>query len=420
VPLVEELAGRYGRHLGRKLDPMAEVSITVGASQALFLSLQTLVRPGDEVILFEPFFDLYVNQIKLAGGTPVYVPLTFAPYTPDDDSTSAFSGGEWILEPHKLHEKITPRTRAIILNSPHNPTGKIFSLDEMQIIADAIQTRTDPTCVVLSDEVYKYIVHSNPPKEPSSSATTNDPTIPSTIDGHTHFASLPNMYDRTITISSAGKTFSATGWQVGWTIGPPHLISPIHRLVPHVQFCPSTVIQDALARALPRSDEPYRGCDSYYAYLVDDYRTKRDVLSSALTSAGFAIPDHNVTAGGGFFIFARIGPALRKHLPSELVNVPNVASPGGVARLDWAMCEWLTKEVGVLCIPATPFFSEDVVKSGGAEGFVRVAFCKKEGVLREAEERLRKLGIELGLNADGRGLDVDVDVVDAKAEVVGV
>jgi len=171
---------------------------------------------------------------------------------------------------------------------------------------------------------------------------------------------------------------------------------------------------------LPRSDKPYKGCESYYDYLVNDYRGKRDVLTNALTSAGFAVPDHSVTAGGGFFLFARIGPELRNHLPSELVNVPNVASPGGVARLDWAMCEWLTKEVGVLCIPATPFFSDEVVRDGGAEGFIRVAFCKKEDVLRTAEERLRKLGVELGLNivdddVNGDGSREKV----AEVEVVG-
>lgn len=194
--------------------------------------------------------------------------------------------------------------------------------------------------------------------------------------------------------------------------------------MPHVQFCPSTVIQDALARALPRSDEPYRGCESYYAYLLDDYRAKRDVLSSALTSAGFAVPDHTVTAGGGFFLFARIGPALRNRLPSELVNVPNPASPGGVARLDWAMCEWLTKEVGVLCIPATPFFSEEVIRDGGAEEFVRVAFCKKDNVLREAEEKLRKLGFKLGLNGTFNGddggavLEIEVEVANGGTETV--
>ena len=203
--LVNQLARRYSTHMKREINAMEEVAVTVGASQALYLSLQTLVGPGDEVILFEPFFDLYVNQVKLAGGTPVFVPLRFEPYVVDDDET--ISGGEWILDRDELMKVVSPRTKAIILNSPHNPTGKIFSRGEMEIIAESLDL-AGPDCVVLSDEVYKYIVHA-PPKE----IHAGDSPL---CKGHTHFASLPGMWDRTITISSAGKTFSATGWQVGW------------------------------------------------------------------------------------------------------------------------------------------------------------------------------------------------------------
>jgi len=370
--LVRELAERYGRHLGRELDCMAEVAVTVGASQALFVSLQTLIQPGDEVILFEPFFDLYVNQIKLAGGIPVYVPLTFQPYSPDNDTNGFLSGGEWILESHELEQKITSNTRAIILNSPHNPTGKIFSMEEMECIAHAVRTVAEPRCVVLSDEVYKYIVHSTPdqPAEEFQTTLSNSDTTqhPIPCRGHIHFASLPSMYDRTITISSAGKTFSATGWQVGWAVGPSHLLQPMHQLLPYVQFCASTVLQEALARALPRADEPYEGHASYYAYLKHMYTRKRDTLGAALTEAGFAIPDWDRTAGGGFFIFCRITPQIRALVPAERIDAPNAAAPGGVARLDWALCQWLAEEKGVLCIPATPFFFGGAGEEWGCGG----------------------------------------------------
>jgi kynurenine--oxoglutarate transaminase/cysteine-S-conjugate beta-lyase/glutamine--phenylpyruvate transaminase len=202
--LVNQLARRYSIHIKRDILPMDEVAVTVGASQALYLSLQTLIKPGDEVILFEPFFDLYVNQVKLAGGTPVYVPLRFEEYGETD---GIVSGGEWKLDRVELMKIVSPRTKAIILNSPHNPTGKIFTRNEMEVIAESLDL-AGPDCVVLSDEVYKYIVHS-PPKEEN----LGDSPL---CAGHTHFASLPGMWDRTITISSAGKTFSATGWQVGW------------------------------------------------------------------------------------------------------------------------------------------------------------------------------------------------------------
>ena len=174
----------------------------------------------------------------------------------------------------------------------------------MESIAEALEL-AGPDCVVLSDEVYKYIVHAPPSEE-------NERTGESSLcKGHIHFASLPGMWDRTITISSAGKTFCATGWQVGWCIGPKRLIAPIHQLLPYVQFCASTLVQEALARALPRADEPYEGYESYYDYLKAKYTRKRDLLGKALKAAGFAVPDYDRTPGGGFFIFARIGRTFK-------------------------------------------------------------------------------------------------------------
>ena len=403
--LVKQLARRYSTHMKRDVDPMAEVAVTIGASQALYLSLQTLIKPGDEVILFEPFFDLYVNQVKLAGGTPVYVPLTFVPYNDgeDDSCDNVISGGEWILEPEKLQKAISSKTRAVVLNSPHNPTGKVFTRTEMGYIADAVEN-AGPNCVVLSDEVYKYIVHS-PPKEEiehlasvsseSNGETGNDASPSSSAVGHVHFASLPGMWDRTITISSAGKTFSATGWQVGWCIGPEHLISPIHQLLPYVQFCASTVIQEALARALPRADEPYEGHPNYYEYLKAKYTKKRDLLGRALKAAGFAIPDYDRSPGGGFFIFARIGKDIASAIPKERLMATNIAAPGGVARQDWALCQWMAEEKGLLCIPASPFFSHDRALEGASDEFVRVAFCKQDETIEEAALAL------LRINNDG-------------------
>lgn len=389
--LVKRLAGRYSVHMNRKIDPMNEVSVTIGASQALYLSLQTLIKPGDEVILFEPFFDLYVNQIKLAGGTPVFVPLTFVPY---DKSENAISGGEWILEPENLEKVISPKTRAVILNSPHNPTGKVFTRSEMESIAKSVET-AGPQCVVLSDEVYKYIVHSPPTEEfaaeEEAQFSGHQQKSNLSCPGHVHFATLPGMWDRTITISSAGKTFSATGWQVGWCVGPKHLISPIHQLLPYVQFCASTVIQEALARALPKADEPYEGFPTYYDYLRAMYTRKRDLLGSALKSTGFAIPDYNVTPGGGFFIFARIGKNIADAIPKERIMNKNIAAPGGIARQDWALCQWLVEEKGILCIPASPFFSKEKALEGASDEFVRIAFCKTDETIKEAAEAFSAL-----------------------------
>lgn len=345
------------------------------------------------MILFEPFFDLYVNQVKLAGGTPVYVPLTFVPYDSRDDGEEVVTGGEWVLESDILENAVTSRTRAIILNSPHNPTGKIFTRSEMEMIAYAVKL-AGPDCVVLSDEVYKYIVHSPPKDSLQSSNGDSLPGESALCEGHIHFAALPGMWDRTITISSAGKTFSATGWQVGWCIGPDHLISPIHQLLPYVQFCASTVIQEALARTLPRADEPYEGYDSYYDYLKAKYTRKRDLLGNALREAGFAIPDYDKTPGGGFFIFARIGKGIKRAIPSERILAANPAAPGGVARQDWALCQWLAEEKGLLCIPASPFFSPERAMEGASDNFIRVAFCKTDETIEAAALALKGLVVE--------------------------
>jgi len=355
---------------------------------------------GDEVILFEPFFDLYVNQVKLAGGTPVFVPLSFVSH----NNEGSVSGGEWVLEPQRLRDALTPNTRAIVLNSPHNPTGKIFTRTEMESIASAIEDDASDRCVVLSDEVYKYIVHS-PCKEDtqiSNNEKNQDENTQSsaiTCPGHTHFASLPRMYERTITVSSAGKTFSATGWQVGWCIGPPHLITPIHQLLPYVQFCASTVIQDTLARTLQKAELPYEGYGNYYEYLISKYTRKRDQLGSALKKAGFGIPEYATTPGGGFFIFARIGPDILKALPKDRLMVPNPAAPGGVARTDWALCQWMAEEKGILCIPSSPFFSEESVKNGLSDEFVRIAFCKTEETIEEAATAFMRLS-DGGVNGE--------------------
>jgi kynurenine---oxoglutarate transaminase / cysteine-S-conjugate beta-lyase / glutamine---phenylpyruvate transaminase len=385
--LVKQLARRYSTHMKRDIHAMDEVAVTVGASQALYMSLQTLIKPGDEVVLFEPFFDLYVNQVRLAGGTPVFVPLHFEPY--DDDTEGVVSGGEWKLDRDELMKVVSPKTKAIILNSPHNPTGKIFTRYEMEIIAELLDL-AGPECVVLSDEVYKYIVHA-PPKEQH----VGDSPL---CAGHTHFASLPGMWDRTITISSAGKTFSATGWQVGWCIGPSRLIGPIHQLLPYVQFCASTVIQEALARSLPRADEPYESFASYYDYLKAKYTKKRDLLVNALTNAGFAVPDYEKTPGGGFFIFARAGKEIVDLIPSKYLMAKNPAAPGGIARQDWALCQWMAEEIGLLCIPSSPFFSLAKAEEGASDSFIRVAFCKNDETIEAAAQSLERLKtMEVGI-----------------------
>ena len=286
----------------------------------------------------EPFFDLYQNQVLLAGGVPVYVPLEFQPYNEKDSG----SGGAWVLQEDTLRSKVSSNTKAILLNSPHNPTGKLFTRKEMEMIASAVVECAHPDCIVLSDEVYKYIVHAPPLNDVDDTSTT--------VPGHIHFASLPGMWDRTLTISSAGKTFSATGGQVGWCIGPHKYIAHIQRLLPYVQFCASTVVQGALDRALVAADGPYHGYPSYYAYLRDNYTQKRDGLAAALSAAGLAVPDWDRTPGGGFFILARVSPELQARAQQD--RGISMESSAMNCRPDWAVCDWLLQEHGLVCIPS--------------------------------------------------------------------
>ena len=348
--LVELLSERYSRHLKHPVDPMREVAVTVGASQALYLSLVTLVRPGDEVVVFDPFFELYKKQIDMVGATAKFVPLGGNQATLEDP---------FALDIDALDEAITDDTRVLILNSPHNPTGKVFSSAELVAIAAIV--RKHPKLVVLSDEVYKFTVYN-----PTELGDTS-------VVGHSHFARLPDMWDRTLTISSCGKTFSVTGWQVGWCVGPERLISPIHEALPLVQFCAPTPMQEALSGALAKADLPYDGFDNYYEWLRQQFTNKRAILEQGLLAAGI----EPVPAQGGYFLLGRLDP----HTP----GVSSYGPPG--EAFDFRFCRQLIDQKGVAAIPASPFFSEGRANLHGPS-YARFAFCKRDETLREAARRL--------------------------------
>jgi len=357
LPLARTLAARYRMHLEREVRAETEVAVTVGASQALYVSLQSLLEQGDEVLLMEPFFDLYMGQILLAGGKPVFVPLE-----PTEE-------GEWKIDMKKVEEKVSKKTRIIVLNSPHNPTGKVFSLAEMEALAEIV--RKHERIVVISDEVYKYIIHT-PPEE-------SQDTLGSA--GHVHFARLPGMWDRTLTISSAGKTFSVTGWQVGWIIGPSRYLRDIQVLLPFIQFCAATPMQDALVQVLKQADQPYEGERNYYDWLKQQYTMKKEKLEAALRAANI-IP---MKGQGGFFL---IGDTRNVKVPQEYLEESTPAMK--TMTRDWALCRWLAKEHGIISIPCSPFYSPE--NRHLASNFVRFAFCKTDETLQEALEAFRVIG----------------------------
>ena len=260
--LVESLGERYSKHMDRDIDPYREVTVTVGASQALFLTLTTLLEPGDEVAMFDPYFDLYLKQLKAIApkATPKFITLGSAGVG-EDDNPRVSDGDPWALDAKSLESVITEKTKVLLLNSPHNPTGKVFSLEEFKMIAKVVEKY--PDLVVVSDEVYKFSIY--------DATETGD----STARGHYHFARLPGMWDRTVTLSSAGKTFSATGWQIGWIVGPEKYTRPIHDLIPCVQFCANTPAQHAFCNALSIANEPYEGEESFYTWLRLQFSSKR-------------------------------------------------------------------------------------------------------------------------------------------------
>ena len=287
--LVQQLAQRYTTVLGRPVDPLTEIVVTDGATGALFCCIEGFINRGDEVIVFEPAFDIYIAQVEMAGGILRPVPLR---YSKNMDGNLCFT-----FDINEFEKTINSRTRMLILNTPHNPTGKIFTRDELEAISRIIQKY--PKVIVLTDEVYEHMCYTHP---------------------HINIASLPGMYDRTITVSSAGKTFSVTGWKIGWIIAPAHLARAVAVTIQWQVFSVATPLQIAVAEALRVAQStPYHGFPSFFSYLRDFYLQKRDYLVNVLRSVGLKpiIPE------GGFFIIADtsdinfpIDPSLA-HLPRD-------------------------------------------------------------------------------------------------------
>lgn len=366
-PLVGILAERYSRHLGRELDPMKEVAITVGATNALFLALQTaLARSGPdarEIVALEPFFELYRSQAIGLGASLRTVPLLF------DETDRSFN-----LDVPALEAAIGPQTAALIVNSPHNPTGKAFSRKELEAIAEVV--RRHPNVLVISDEVYKYMVFDAPdPSAPSQDA--NQP------NGHIHFATLPDMWEQTVTVSSAGKTFGITGWQIGWCVGPTHWLEPIHRYMPNLQFCAPTLMQRALGRVLEIAAKPFGDEANYYEWLRKNYASRRSRMVHALEAAGV----RTTKSQGGFFLLGDIsalsgagGPLGARWAAAE--------QPGEAQ--DWTFCRALATELGIVSLPVSPFFGPGAPEDVRTR-FARFCFAKTDCTLTEAERRFARL-----------------------------
>jgi N-succinyldiaminopimelate aminotransferase len=304
-------------------DPDGEVLVTAGATEAIAASILALCELGDEVVCFEPFYDSYAASIALAGA--VLRPVTLRPV-----------GAHYEFDPDELRAAFGPRTRVVLLNSPHNPTGKVFTPAELATIAELCVAHD---AVAVTDEVYEHLVFTDAPAP------------------HVPLVTLPGMRERTIQISSAGKTFSCTGWKVGWACGPRPLVSAVLRVKQFLTFVNAGPLQPAVAVALGSPRE-------YYERFRTELQDKRDRLCAGLADAGFAV----LRSAGTYFVTADITPL------------------GGTDGVEF--CRSLPQRCGVVAVPTQVFYDDP--KAG--RHIVRFAFCKRDEVLDEAVARLRRLG----------------------------
>jgi N-succinyldiaminopimelate aminotransferase len=320
IPALREAVADHQRHFyGLQWDPDTDVLVTCGATEAIAAALLALLDTGDEAIVFEPYYDSYGACISMAGARRRAVTLRAPDFT---------------LDAEELQAAVTDRTRVILLNTPHNPTGKVFTRDELSAVA-AVAVEHD--LLVISDEVYEHL----------------------TFDGveHVPFATLPGMAERTVSIGSGGKCFSVTGWKVGWVTGPAELVTAVRTAKQFLTYVASGPFQHAVAVGL-------RLPDQYFIDAAQDMQAKRDRLVGGLADAGFEV----YATSGTYFVVADIAP-FGEH--------------DGMA-----FCRSLPERCGVVAVPCSVFY--DDVDAG--RSLVRFGFCKRHHVLDEAADRLRTLG----------------------------
>lgn len=317
-PLRQQIAALTQRCYGRLVDPETEVTITSGATEALFVAIQAVVRPGDEVIVFDPAYDSYQPAVELAGGKTIHIQLTAPGYQID-----------W----QAVHRRITDQTRLIIVNSPHNPTGVVFSQADWRALAELVQQHG---LFCISDEVYEHMVFDQTPQ----------------LSAHQQAA----LADKTFVISSFGKTFHVTGWKLGYCIAPANLSLEFRKIHQYVTFSSFTPAQYAIAAVLQHAPELVSG-------LADFYQQKRDLFVSLLSGSGFKL----LPCQGTYFQLADY---------SAISNLSDVE-----------FCHWLTVQHGVAAIPLSVFSRQEQDSK-----IVRFCFAKQQTTLEQAAELLCQIG----------------------------
>jgi aminotransferase len=318
--LREAIASDYTRRYGVPIDPDEQVTVCCGSTEAMMASMLACIDPGDEVIVFEPFYENYGPDAILAGATPKYIRLREP---------------GWTFDPDELQRAFSNRTRAIVINSPNNPTGKVFTRAELEMIAELCQ-RWD--VLAISDEIYERIVYSE--------------------STHVPMASLPGMADRTITTNGLSKTYSVTGWRMGWAIAPAALTGGIRKMHDFLTIAAPTPFHDAGVTALSLPEH-------YYSDLNAEYEKKRDLMMDILARHGFTA----YRPGGAYYVIADVSPF------------------GFKSDADFA--HFLVKDIGVATVPGSSFY----IDPAAAPQTVRFCFSKRDETLHEADRRLAKLAL---------------------------
>lgn len=315
----EALAEKQSRFMGREIDPSCEIVVTCGSTEAMMAAMMTVCNPGDKVIVFSPFYENYIADSILSGAEPIFVSLNPPSFNFDVD---------------ELEEAFKQLPKALILCNPSNPTGKVFTYEELKIIADLAEKYDT---FVITDEVYEHIIY-----EPNK---------------HTYFATLPNMFERTISCSSLSKTYSITGWRLGYIIAPAYIVDAAKKVHDFLTVGAAAPLQEAAVTALNFTDD-------YYLGLSKIYTKKRNLFLTGLDNIGLTY----TTPQGAYYI---------------MVDVSEFRCTNDVK-----FCEWLAKEVGVAAVPGSSFFKEDI------NHLIRLHFAKKDDTLNEALTRLSKLKLK--------------------------
>lgn len=348
--LLKELAKVYTKELERPVGT-EEIQITTGANEGIFSIFFGFLTPGDEVIVFQPFFDQYIPNIEMTGAKVKYVDLKY----PSKFDTENVTGDEWEVDWKGLEESITDKTKLIVLNTPHNPIGKVFNEEELYKIG---QLAIKHNIIIVSDEVYENLFYL--PKFPRPA----------------NLASLPELANRTFTVGSAGKSFAATGWRVGWVHGPKDLIKYV--TAAHTRICFSTPapLQQAVADGFVVA-----ATNNYFENTRKIYAKKYEIFNKVFDELGlpYTVPQ------GGYFLLVNLS---KLKVPQDYNYPPEITSRG---TNDFKLAYWLIKEFGVVGIPPTEFLTPETRKGSGLENSIRFAVCKDDSVLEDAVVRLRNL-----------------------------